>query len=85
MVKFALFVLTHFVDHAVQLLAHPTDGKELLGIIGASIRDVFPLKEFLRLFESNAAVRIFPTPEPLNPNLASRPVMLNGSEDNSFV
>ena len=57
-VELAVGILSDFMDHAVQRAAHPPDGTELLGIIGAPVGDVFRAKECLHFLKANAPLGI---------------------------
>ena len=58
MVKLAIDVLPHFIDHAVQCAADPSYGAELFRIIGTSVDDVLRIEERLHLLKANASLGI---------------------------
>ena len=58
--ELTFLVLAHFIDHAVQRAAHPSDSAELLGIIGSAVYDVLSVKEHLHFLKPETTLRVRP-------------------------
>ena len=62
MVELSLFVVPHFIDHAIQRAFHPPNGAELFRVVRTPVDDVLGVEQSLCFFKANSTLWICPQP-----------------------